>query len=108
LHEAAAAYRKALDIVAPLVAVSERQDVPALYAAAAAFAGLGDVSIARARTGRDSRVRGELGIDAQTWYEKSLSTLQKIPNTSGLGSGFKVRDPHDIAVRLAEYKSATR
>jgi eukaryotic-like serine/threonine-protein kinase len=108
LQEATATYRKALEIVAPRVAAPERQDVPALYVAAAAFAGMGDVSTARARTGRDGGVRGQLWIEAQAWYEKGLSTLQKIPNPSGLGPGFKVRDPHEIALRLAEYKSATR
>jgi tetratricopeptide (TPR) repeat protein len=107
LHEAAAVYRKALDIVAPLVAAPERQDVPALYADADAFAGMGDVATTRARTERHSRVRRQLWIEAQAWYGKSLSTLQKIPNPSSLGPGFRVRDPHEIAVRLAD-KSAIR
>jgi hypothetical protein len=87
----------------------ERQDVPALYAAADAYAGLGDVFARRARGTRDAKERADLGNDSRTWYEKSLSTWQNIPNPSGIGpAGFKARDPHEIARRVAERKSASQ
>jgi tetratricopeptide (TPR) repeat protein len=105
-EEASASYQKALDIITPLIS-PERQDVPALYPAADAYAGLGDVPAARARRASDAREQAQLGSDARTWYEKSLSTWQNIPNPSGIGpAGFKARDPHAIARRLAERKSA--
>ena len=106
LQEASASYEKALDIITPLIS-PERQDVPALYPAADAYAGLGDVAAARARIASDAREQAQLGSDARTWYEKSLSTWQNIPNPSGIGpAGFKARAPHEIARRLAECKSA--
>lgn len=106
LQEAATALEEALDILTPLIS-PERQDVPALYSAADAYAGLGDVSAARARKAQNSRERAQLWSDARTWYEKSLSTWQKIPNSSGIGpAGFKARNPRDIARRLAECKNA--
>jgi len=108
LPEASAAYEKALDIVTPLVS-PERRDVPALYAAVDAYAGLGDVSAARARRARNAKEQAQLWNGARTWYEKSLSTWQKIPNPSGIGpNGFKARDRREIARNLAECKSATR
>ena len=107
MQEASAAYEKALDIVTPLVS-PERQDVPALYVAADAYAGLGDVSAARARRVGDGR-EARLWSDARTWYEKSLSTWQKIPNPSGISpNGFKASDRREIARRLAECRSASR
>jgi len=106
LQEASASYEKALDIITPLIS-PERQDVPALYPAADAYAGLGDVAAARARIASDAREQAQLGSDARTWYEKSLSTWQNIPNPSGIGpAGFKARAPHEIARRLAECKCA--
>jgi tetratricopeptide (TPR) repeat protein len=108
LHEASASYEKALDIVTPLIS-PERQDVPALYPAADAYAGLGDVSATRARRARTAREQTQQWSDALTWYEKSLRKWQNIPNPSGIGpAGFKARDPQEIARRLAECKSATR
>lgn len=108
LQEASAAYEKALDIVTPLIS-PERQDVPALYPAADACAGLGDVSAARARRARDARAQAQLWSDARTWYEKSLGTWPRIPNPSRIGpAGFKARDRREIARRLAECKGATR
>jgi hypothetical protein len=83
--------------------------MPALYAAADAYAGLGDVFARRARGTRDAKERADLGNDSRTWYEKSLSTWQNIPNPSGIGpAGFKARDPHEIARRVAERKSASQ
>jgi tetratricopeptide (TPR) repeat protein len=105
-EEASASYEKALDIVTPHLS-PERQDVPALYAAADAYAGLGDVSARRSRGTRDAKERADPRNDSRTWYEKSLSTWQNIPNPSGIGpAGFKACDPHEIVRRLAERNSA--
>src|ERR1700688_4755463 len=108
VQEASAAYEKAPDIVTPLVS-PERQAVPALYPAADAYAGLGDVSATRARRARTVREQTQQWSDALTWYEKSLRKWQNIPSPSGIGpTGFKARDPEEIARKLAESKSATR
>jgi eukaryotic-like serine/threonine-protein kinase len=105
LEEATVAYKKALQIVTPLVA-PERKDVPALYAAADAYAGLGDVSGVRARRASDAGPQGRLWSDGGAWYEKSLNSWRNIPNPSPIDPvGFKARDPHEIARRLADCKN---
>ena len=104
LGGAAAAYEKALEIVLPLVK-PERKDVPALYVAADAYAGLGDLSGTRARRTSNARDRAKFWSDAREWYEKSLSTWQNIPNPSPINPlGFKAGDPHEIGRRLADSK----
>jgi tetratricopeptide (TPR) repeat protein len=107
-EKAAALYEKALEIAVPLLK-PENQDVPAMYAAADAYAGLGKVSEAGARRASDGRERTRLWSEALSWYEKSLKTWQNIPNPSSIGPvGFKAGDPAEIARRMADCKRATR
>jgi serine/threonine protein kinase/tetratricopeptide (TPR) repeat protein len=102
LREAAAEYKKALD-TADLSFSLEHTDIPAFYAAADAYAGMGDVAAAEARNGRDAALRSSLFNESRTWYEKSLSTWKHIPNPSRIsGNGYATAaDPKEIALRLA-------
>ena len=70
LREASSLYQQALDVVAPQAAL-ERQDVPALYVVADAYAGLGDVAL-----------RSSSQEEARTWYEKSQRVWTAIQNPS--------------------------
>ena len=101
LEDASASYRKALDIVTLLIS-PQRQDVPAMVAAADAYAGLGDLSAVRARQASGAKEQASARRDACAAYENSLSTEGKIPNPSTISAaGFKVRDPRDIAHKFA-------
>ena len=99
-ENASASYRKALDIVTPLIS-PQRQDVPAMYVAADAYAGLADLSTVNAQRGSDARERSRLLSDARVWYEKSSSVWRNIPNPSKIGpAGFTVR-----AAKLGWFRS---
>ena len=101
LPEAAAAYRKASE-TANLPFSLEHMDIPALYAAADAYAGLGDVAAAEARKAPDPAMRSKLWNDARIAYKKSLSTWEKIPSPSRFGpNGYLARDPRQIMQTLA-------
>jgi tetratricopeptide (TPR) repeat protein len=98
-EDASASYRKALDIVTPLLS-PQRQDVPAMYAAADAYAGLADLSTFRARHGSDAKERSRLLSDARAWYEKSSNIWRNIPNPARIGpAGFTIRDAKFDGVR---------
>jgi non-specific serine/threonine protein kinase/serine/threonine-protein kinase len=100
LHEASATYAKALEI-ANLTFSLEHKDFPALYAAADAYAGLGDVAAAQSRQTRDPAVQSQQYRKARTAYEKSLEVWKNIPNPSRIsGNGYLAGDPHQVAVRL--------
>ena len=101
LREASDAYTKALD-TANLTFSLEHQDIAALYPAADAYAGLGDVSATLARKAHDPDQQARYSNDARNWYEKSLSTWRKISNPSHISpDGFLARDPHEVASLLA-------
>ena len=102
LEEAWASFHKALDLLQPS-ADEERRDVPALYALADVYAGLGDVSAAKARRrGSDAVLSANLWNETRGWYQKSLTTWKQIPNPSSLSpNGFSVGDPRRVARLLA-------
>jgi tetratricopeptide (TPR) repeat protein len=101
LREASAAYTKALD-TANLPFSLEHMDPTALYAAADAFAGMGDVAAEEARKTQDPSLRSKRFNEARASYEKSLNTWKRIPNPSRIsGNGFLVVEPKQIAQRLA-------
>jgi tetratricopeptide (TPR) repeat protein len=107
-EDASASYKKALDIVTPLLS-PERQDMPAMYAAADAYAGEGDVSVLRARKSSEAKDQISLFNDAGAWYEKSLSIWRNIPNQSKIGpTGFTVRSATEIARAYAQCKNNRR
>ena len=78
LTEAEAAYQKALD-TADLSSSLEHADIPALYAAVDAFAGLAEVAEAKSRKTRVPSLQSKLLNDAQADYEKSLRVWKQIP-----------------------------
>lgn len=100
LKGAAAAYQRAVDITNPLTS-AERQDVPALYPAADAYAGLGNISVIKARRAVDAGESTRLWNEARNSYEKSMSLWQHIPNPSRLSAaGFVAGDPHEVSTHL--------
>jgi serine/threonine protein kinase/tetratricopeptide (TPR) repeat protein len=103
LQEASATYAKALEI-ANLTFSLEHKDFPALYAAADAYAGLGDVAAAQARHARDPAAQSQQYRKARTAYEQSLEVWKQIPNPSRIsGNGYLAGDPHQVALRLGSF-----
>lgn len=100
---AGTAYRQALDIAAPLAA-PEKQDIPALYILAEAYAGVADVFREQARAAESARERSRLAGEARGAYQKSLALWKNIPHPAGLSpEGFQVDGPATTATRLAEF-----
>jgi non-specific serine/threonine protein kinase/serine/threonine-protein kinase len=100
LREASATYANALEI-ANLTLSLEHKDFPALYAAADAYAGVGDVAAAQARQTQDPAAQSQQYSEARTAYEKSLEVWKQIPNPSRIsGNGYLAGDPHQVALRL--------
>jgi serine/threonine protein kinase/tetratricopeptide (TPR) repeat protein len=99
LRDASTAYTKALDI-ANLSFSLQHMDIPAFYAAADAYEGMGDVAAAEARKAQDPALRSKLWNDAHSSYEKSLNTWKQIPNPSRISpNGYLTGDPRQIAQR---------
>lgn len=104
-REAGAHYDKALD-TAKLSVSLEHNDFPALYAAAEAYAGAGDLAASEARNTVDEDARSKLWNEACASYEKSLSVWKRISNPSRVsGNGYLSGDPGEIARRLAACKA---
>jgi serine/threonine protein kinase len=106
-HEQAAAeyFHQALSIAEPLVS-SEVADLDALYAAADAYSGLGQLSMKKAqRPGLTAERRKTNWTEARSSYLLSLNTWQRIehPNHTAPNS-FEVGDPTVVAreLKLAE------
>jgi serine/threonine protein kinase len=101
LQEASAEYKKALD-TANLSFSLEHMDIPAFYAAAAAYRGLGDIALAQARGTVDPAQRSALLKKARESYQESLSAWKQIPNPSRINpNGFLVGDMRQIPQLLA-------
>jgi tetratricopeptide (TPR) repeat protein len=101
LHEASAEYAQVLD-TAKLSFSIEHKDFPGIYAAADAYAGLGDVAAAEAHKTQDPALRSKLTTEARTEYEKSLNTWKQITNPSPLnGNGYLAGDPKEVVRHLA-------
>ena len=99
LRDASAAYTKALDI-ANLSFSLQHMDIPAFYAAADAYEGMGDVAAAEARKAPDPALRSKLWNDARSSYQESLNTWKQIPNPSRISpNGYLAGDPRQIAQR---------
>ncbi len=92
-------YRKALSISKAL-ATSNPDNMEALYALAGSYAGLGDVSAVLARGTRVANDEADRWRESGDWYQKSLSTWQKIPNPAHISPNFfNVTEPREIARR---------
>lgn len=100
-QQAGAQYEKAIATAQVPVSL-EHKDFPALYAAAEANSGAGDLGIFEARNTTDAAAQARLLNDACASYEKSLSIWKQIPNPSRLsGNGYLSLEPGVIARRLA-------
>jgi tetratricopeptide (TPR) repeat protein len=99
LEQASAAYKKAVDRIEPH-SPPEYKNVPALYAAAAAYRGLGDIALARARQNAATSQRSVLLREARESYERSLAAWKQIPNPSHISPlGYLADDPRQINQR---------
>ncbi len=105
-QEARSHYEKALDTAKVPVSL-EHNDFPALYAAAEAYAGMGDVSLSEARHSASLEAHSRLWNDPCVSYEKSLGIWKHIPNPSRFsGNGYLASDPLEIEHRLQACRTA--
>jgi len=102
-HDAAAAgyFDRALAVVKPLLA-NESPEPDALYAAADAYMGLGELSRRKAERPDQSGVRRKSNwAEARSLYAESLSTWGRIEHPSRTSpNGFEVGDPASVAKKL--------
>ena len=102
LKEAEAEYVTALG-KANLSFSLEHSDIPSLYAAAEAYAGIGDVAFSRLQGASRSGLRARFAADAVANYRKSLDVWKHIPSPSTYGpDGYLARQPSEITRRLTE------
>jgi eukaryotic-like serine/threonine-protein kinase len=80
-QEASAAFKKALDIANPSVAL-QHTDIPALYPIGEALAGESEASSALARVAQSAEDRSRLAEEARAAYQSSMETWRHIPNPS--------------------------
>jgi non-specific serine/threonine protein kinase/serine/threonine-protein kinase len=87
---------------AKLEVSAEHNDFPALYAAAEALTGMGDVSASEARSAGSAGARGKSWTEASASYQKSLDVWKRIPNPSQLsGNDYLATLPPEVSARLA-------
>lgn len=92
---------QALAAVEPLLS-TQKPDLAALYTAADAYSGLGDIELREATlAGQVREKQRELWLQARPWYVKSLDIWHRIKNPSRDGpNGFDAGDPAQVAKRL--------
>jgi tetratricopeptide (TPR) repeat protein len=106
IQEARVHYQRALEKASLSVSL-EKNDSPAVYAAAEAYVGLGDIAVSQARTTADKLAQLKLWNDACASYETSLGAWRHIPNPSHLsGNDYMVASPQDVQNRLESCKAA--
>jgi tetratricopeptide (TPR) repeat protein len=94
-------YEKAR-VIAKLPESIEHSDFPALYAAAEADAGLGDITASQARATTDAATRQKLLQDACASYHSTLDVWKRIPHQSRYsGNGYLSRDPGTLTQQMA-------
>jgi tetratricopeptide (TPR) repeat protein len=104
---AAEYFQEALSIAAPLIS-TEPPDLDALYAAADAYSGLGDLMLRSAqRSGVGTTARKPRWTEARESYQRSLKTWNRIehPNHTSPNS-FQVGNPDDVRRKLAVAQAA--
>jgi serine/threonine protein kinase len=106
---AASYFRRALGIVEPLIGGPD-PDLDALYAAADAYSGMGDLSLREAgHSGAAAPQRTRELTEARAWYEKSLSAWRHIQHPNRFTpSGFQASDPMSVARKLRQTKTALK
>jgi serine/threonine protein kinase len=100
-------FHQALTIAEPLIS-SEPADLDALYAAADAYAGLGDLSRKRARrAGLTRQAQKSSWIEARSSYQSSMNTWHRIPHPNHTAPNFfQVGDPTVVATELKQAEAA--
>ena len=104
---AADSYHEALIIVEPLIS-AENADLDALYVAADAYSGLGDISTRKAqRKGQTTDRHKSNWALARSWYQLSLNTWHRLehPNHTAPNS-FQVGDPVTAKKKLEVVENA--
>ena len=100
-------FHRALTIVEPLIS-NAGADLDALYVAADAYSGLGELSMKKAqRRGETAEQRKSNWTESRSWYLQSLKTWQRIehPNRAAPNS-FQVGDPASVAKKLKATEAA--
>jgi non-specific serine/threonine protein kinase/serine/threonine-protein kinase len=81
---------------------TKHNDIPALYAAAEAYAGLGEIAASQSRSIDDIATRQKLLTDACTSYQSTVDIWKRIPHQSRYtGGGYLSRDPATLAQQMA-------
>ncbi|MBI3478011.1 MAG: serine/threonine protein kinase [Acidobacteria bacterium] len=106
---AAEYFRRALTIVEPLLSHADGEaDLDALYVAADAYSGMGDLRMKEAQQREETAAeRQSAGTEARSWYSQSLKTWQRIehPNRAAPNS-FEVGNPLLVAKKLKAAEAA--
>lgn len=93
-------YENALT-TAKLPASIQHNDFPALYAAAEAHAGLGDIAVTQAKLTDDVPTREKLLTSACASYQSGLDTWKRIPHVSRYtGNGYLSRGPDAVRQQM--------
>ena len=105
-EKAAEQFHAALAGVEPLVSRNP-PDLDGLYTAADAFAGLGDVSAARARGAQSKVEKRSAWDDAKSSFAASLGVWQRIEHPNHTApSSFQVGDPSTVKKKMRAAESA--
>ena len=102
------AYQKTLEVLAP-VSPAPYGNVPAMYALAGAYSGLGDSSALLATRTQEVTERARLVGESRTAYEASLSVWNRIPEPSAISpAGFAAASPEEVHGRLDRVAAVLR
>jgi serine/threonine protein kinase len=97
-QKAAEYFHQALTIAEPLIS-TEPADLDALYAAADAYSGLGDLNMKKARRTADGQK--SFWAEARSWYQSSLNTWHRIQHPNHTAPNFfQVGDPRVVEREL--------
>lgn len=102
---AEAHFQETLDIVTPLT-TREPPDLDALYLAAEAYSGLGQLCLSAANAEPIQKRRADL-TKAKSWFTQSLQTWQRIAHPyHSAPHSFEVGDPTEVAKQLKSTQAA--
>jgi len=95
-------FRQALAAVEPMLSAAQAPDLAALYTAADAYSGLGDLQLREAsHSSKDLAQQREIWSQARSWYVKSLDAWHRIKNPARDGpNGFDAGDPARVVRSL--------
>ena len=107
LHAAAGYFHQALTILEPMLS-NGKANLDALYAAADAYSGLGDLSTKKAQ--QSSQIvaqRRSSWLEARSWYLRSLATWGRIEHPNHTApNAFQVGDPSIVTKALKKVEAA--